>query len=152
LRAGLDSLLGGNQHLDLTPEGRKEADHPNWPRRHDEHKTVVSGAAPVCTHGRMACSVQESPRSPRIVIDHDKVLEASTDLQRVPLPLRTEEYDRACRTYSNSICARPRRVPARTQDPARCGMPLVTRRWNIESIWLGDSLAPPSSHQVTTAI
>ena len=40
----------------------------------------------------------------------------------------------------------------KTQDAARCGIPLVTRRWNIASIWLGESLAPASSHQVTTAM
>lgn len=34
---GLDALLGANHYLDLTPEGRNERAHPNWPRRHDEY-------------------------------------------------------------------------------------------------------------------
>lgn len=34
---GLDMLLGTNHYLDLTPEGRNEAGHPGWPRRHDEY-------------------------------------------------------------------------------------------------------------------
>ena len=34
---GLDALLGANHYLDLTPEGRNDAAHPNWPRRHDEY-------------------------------------------------------------------------------------------------------------------
>jgi len=34
---GLDALLGANHYLDLTPEGRNEAAHPNWPRRRDEY-------------------------------------------------------------------------------------------------------------------
>jgi len=35
---GLDFLLGANHYLDLTPEGRNDAAHPNWPRRHDEYE------------------------------------------------------------------------------------------------------------------
>ena len=34
---GLDALLGANHYLDLTPEGRNDGAHPNWPRRHDEY-------------------------------------------------------------------------------------------------------------------
>ena len=34
---GLDMLLGTHHYLDLTPEGRCEASHPGWPRRHDEY-------------------------------------------------------------------------------------------------------------------
>jgi predicted dithiol-disulfide oxidoreductase (DUF899 family) len=34
---GLDALLGTNQYLDITPEGRNGAAHPNWPRRRDEY-------------------------------------------------------------------------------------------------------------------
>ena len=34
---GLDALLGANHYLDLTPEGRNDAAHPNWPRRRDEY-------------------------------------------------------------------------------------------------------------------
>ena len=34
---GLDMLLGTHDYLDLTPEGRNEAGHPGWPRRHDEY-------------------------------------------------------------------------------------------------------------------
>ena len=34
---GLDMLLGTHHYLDLTPEGRNEAGHPAWPRRHDEY-------------------------------------------------------------------------------------------------------------------
>ena len=34
---GLDALLGANHYLDLTPEGRNDAGHPNWPRRRDEY-------------------------------------------------------------------------------------------------------------------
>lgn len=34
---GLDALLGANHYLDLTPEGRNDQAHPNWPRRHDEY-------------------------------------------------------------------------------------------------------------------
>ncbi len=34
---GLDALLGANHYLDLTPEGRNDSAHPNWPRRHDEY-------------------------------------------------------------------------------------------------------------------
>jgi len=48
---GLDALLGGNHYLDLTPKGRSNADHPNWPRRHDEYETVASGATPVVAGG-----------------------------------------------------------------------------------------------------
>ena len=44
---GLDALLGGNHYLDLTPKGRNEAGHPNWPRRHDEYATAAGGATPV---------------------------------------------------------------------------------------------------------
>jgi predicted dithiol-disulfide oxidoreductase (DUF899 family) len=35
---GLDALLGANHYLDLTPEGRNDAAHPNWPRRRDEYE------------------------------------------------------------------------------------------------------------------
>ena len=35
---GLDFLLGANHYLDITPEGRNDAAHPNWPRRHDEYE------------------------------------------------------------------------------------------------------------------
>ena len=35
---GLDFLLGANHYLDLTPEGRNDAAHPKWPRRHDEYE------------------------------------------------------------------------------------------------------------------
>jgi predicted dithiol-disulfide oxidoreductase (DUF899 family) len=34
---GLDALLGANHYLDLTPEGRNDGAHANWPRRHDEY-------------------------------------------------------------------------------------------------------------------
>jgi predicted dithiol-disulfide oxidoreductase (DUF899 family) len=34
---GLDALLGANHYLDITPEGRNGAAHPNWPRRRDEY-------------------------------------------------------------------------------------------------------------------
>jgi predicted dithiol-disulfide oxidoreductase (DUF899 family) len=34
---GLDMLLGTHHYLDLTPEGRNEAGHAGWPRRHDEY-------------------------------------------------------------------------------------------------------------------
>jgi predicted dithiol-disulfide oxidoreductase (DUF899 family) len=34
---GLDMLLGANHYLDLTPEGRNDKAHPNWPRRRDEY-------------------------------------------------------------------------------------------------------------------
>lgn len=34
---GLDALLGANHYLDLTPEGRNDDAHPNWPRRRDEY-------------------------------------------------------------------------------------------------------------------
>ena len=34
---GLDALLGANHYLDLTPEGRNDGAHPNWPRRRDEY-------------------------------------------------------------------------------------------------------------------
>ena len=44
---GLDALLGANHYLDLTPKGRDEARHPNWPRRHDEYETAAHGAQPV---------------------------------------------------------------------------------------------------------
>jgi predicted dithiol-disulfide oxidoreductase (DUF899 family) len=43
---GLDMLLGANHYRDLTPEGRNDAAHPNWPRRHDEYEqpAAASGA------------------------------------------------------------------------------------------------------------
>ncbi len=41
---GLDAILGGNHYLDLTPEGRRDTDYPNWPRRHDEYGEVASSA------------------------------------------------------------------------------------------------------------
>jgi len=34
---GLDALIGANHYLDITPEGRNDAGHPNWPRRRDEY-------------------------------------------------------------------------------------------------------------------
>ena len=34
---GLDALLGTNHYLDITPEGRNDAAHPNFPRRRDEY-------------------------------------------------------------------------------------------------------------------
>ena len=34
---GLDALLGTNQYLDITPEGRNAAAYPDWPRRRDEY-------------------------------------------------------------------------------------------------------------------
>jgi predicted dithiol-disulfide oxidoreductase (DUF899 family) len=34
---GLDALLGTNDYLDITPEGRNDAAYPNWPKRHDEY-------------------------------------------------------------------------------------------------------------------
>jgi len=37
---GLDAIINANHYLDLTPDGRKEADFPNWPRRHDEYGDV----------------------------------------------------------------------------------------------------------------
>lgn len=40
---GLDAILGGNHYLDLTPMGRREADHPDWPRRHDEYEDERKG-------------------------------------------------------------------------------------------------------------
>ena len=43
---GLDALLGGNHYLDLTPKGRNEAAHPDWPRRHDEYQRVAPAQAP----------------------------------------------------------------------------------------------------------
>ena len=39
---GLDALLGANHYLDLTPEGRNDAGHPNWPRRRDEYDKAAS--------------------------------------------------------------------------------------------------------------
>lgn len=39
---GLDALLGTNHYLDLTPEGRNDAAHPNWPRRHDEYDLPIT--------------------------------------------------------------------------------------------------------------
>ncbi len=39
---GLDMLLGTNDYLDVTPEGRNGSAYPNWPRRHDEYP----GSAP----------------------------------------------------------------------------------------------------------
>ena len=38
---GLDALLGANHYLDLTPEGRNDAAHPNWPRRRDEYEQAA---------------------------------------------------------------------------------------------------------------
>jgi predicted dithiol-disulfide oxidoreductase (DUF899 family) len=38
---GLDALLGANHYLDITPEGRNDAAHPNWPRRRDEYDTAA---------------------------------------------------------------------------------------------------------------
>lgn len=35
---GLDTIIGANHYLDLTPLGRNEAAHPGWPKRHDESK------------------------------------------------------------------------------------------------------------------
>jgi predicted dithiol-disulfide oxidoreductase (DUF899 family) len=40
---GLDMLLGANHYLDLTPEGRNDGAHPNWPRRRDEYDKPASG-------------------------------------------------------------------------------------------------------------
>jgi len=34
---GLDMLLGANHYLDVTPEGRNDEGHPDWPRRRDEY-------------------------------------------------------------------------------------------------------------------
>ena len=39
---GLDALLGANHYLDLTPEGRNDGAHPNWPRRRDEYDMPAS--------------------------------------------------------------------------------------------------------------
>jgi predicted dithiol-disulfide oxidoreductase (DUF899 family) len=39
---GLDALLGANQYLDITPEGRNDDAYPNWPRRRDEYDTAAS--------------------------------------------------------------------------------------------------------------
>jgi predicted dithiol-disulfide oxidoreductase (DUF899 family) len=39
---GLDALLGANHYLDLTPEGRNDGAHPNWPRRRDEYDLAAS--------------------------------------------------------------------------------------------------------------
>ena len=39
---GLDFLLGANHYLDLTPEGRNDAAHPNWPRRRDEYDLAAA--------------------------------------------------------------------------------------------------------------
>jgi predicted dithiol-disulfide oxidoreductase (DUF899 family) len=39
---GLDALLGTNHYLDITPEGRNDAAHPNWPRRHDEYDLATA--------------------------------------------------------------------------------------------------------------
>jgi predicted dithiol-disulfide oxidoreductase (DUF899 family) len=39
---GLDALLGANHYLDITPEGRNDAAHPNWPRRRDEYDTPAA--------------------------------------------------------------------------------------------------------------
>jgi predicted dithiol-disulfide oxidoreductase (DUF899 family) len=39
---GLDALLGANHYLDVTPEGRNDEAHPNWPRRRDEYDQPVS--------------------------------------------------------------------------------------------------------------
>jgi predicted dithiol-disulfide oxidoreductase (DUF899 family) len=38
---GLDALLGTNDYLDLTPEGRNG--YPNWPKRHDEYPAGNAG-------------------------------------------------------------------------------------------------------------
>ena len=38
---GLDALLGTNHYLDITPEGRNDGAHPNWPRRRDEYDMPV---------------------------------------------------------------------------------------------------------------
>jgi len=35
---GLDALLGTNDYLDITPEGRNGSAYPDWPRRHDEYE------------------------------------------------------------------------------------------------------------------
>jgi len=37
---GLDALVGTNQYLDITPEGRNDAAYPNWPSRRDEYDRV----------------------------------------------------------------------------------------------------------------
>jgi predicted dithiol-disulfide oxidoreductase (DUF899 family) len=39
---GLDALLGANHYLDLTPEGRNDSAHPNWPRRGDEYDLATA--------------------------------------------------------------------------------------------------------------
>jgi predicted dithiol-disulfide oxidoreductase (DUF899 family) len=39
---GLDALLGANHYLDITPEGRNDAAHPNWPRRRDEYDMAAT--------------------------------------------------------------------------------------------------------------
>jgi predicted dithiol-disulfide oxidoreductase (DUF899 family) len=39
---GLDMLLGTNQYLDLTPEGRNLRAYPNWPRRRDEYDKAAA--------------------------------------------------------------------------------------------------------------
>jgi predicted dithiol-disulfide oxidoreductase (DUF899 family) len=39
---GLDALLGANHYLDLTPEGRNDSAHPNWPRRRDEYDLATA--------------------------------------------------------------------------------------------------------------
>lgn len=51
---GLDALLTTNHYLDLTPEGRNEKAHPDWPRRHDEYpeKTTSQGQAACCSNAR----------------------------------------------------------------------------------------------------
>lgn len=40
---GLDAILGGSQYLDITPMGRRDADYPDWPRRHDEYDQAEAG-------------------------------------------------------------------------------------------------------------
>jgi len=35
---GLDALVGTNQYLDITPEGRNDAAYPNWLRRRDDYE------------------------------------------------------------------------------------------------------------------
>lgn len=42
---GLDALLGTNHYLDITPEGRNDQAHPNWPRRRDEYGAAEASHA-----------------------------------------------------------------------------------------------------------
>lgn len=37
---GLDLLIGASHYLDIAPNGRNEADDPNWIRRHDEYEAA----------------------------------------------------------------------------------------------------------------